>query len=164
MHFGSGIVTKDDVILNNQMGDFSIPGYHEDRFNYPAPNKRPRSGMAPMIVHSKNSLCSLRMCIGGVNGSRIFTGVGQVLSNIVGLGMSIPDAVNVSRLFPIVFDKVIEYDRPEKFVDFKTALEEKGHILKIDNYGVNSVNIAGKVNDDALGYADPRHAGMASVF
>ncbi|CAD5114720.1 DgyrCDS3763 [Dimorphilus gyrociliatus] len=164
MHFGAGVVTKDDVILNNEMADFSIPGLHEDEFNFPEPFKRPRSAMAPVILRKKDSQCGLRLSVGGVNGSRIFPGVGQVISNIVGLQMNISEAIKVPRLFPVVTTRVVEYDRPDEIGGLKEALEKKGHKLKIDNNGVNLVNLAGKLDEDIIGYADPRRAGKASVF
>lgn len=80
--FGSKLLDpKTGVILNNEMDDFSIPGYanafglQPSPFNYPEPGKRPLSSCVPTIVERDGKF---EMSLGGSGGSRILTAVLQV--------------------------------------------------------------------------------------
>ena len=70
-------------ILNNQMMDFNIEGAESDPVlsnpnNLIKPGKRPVSSMTPTLIHSRNRPCGLRVALGGINGTRIISGVAQV--------------------------------------------------------------------------------------
>ena len=61
--------------------------------NYIQGLKRPQSHMAPLIAWNKTNVCARKMAVGGTNGSRIWTGIVQVLLNLLGFRESIEDSV-----------------------------------------------------------------------
>jgi gamma-glutamyltranspeptidase / glutathione hydrolase len=91
---GSGItVPARGFLLNNELTDFSaVPS--EDDPNSPAPNKRPRSSMAPTIVLRDGEPL---LAVGTPGGSTIITTVLQVLVNRLDLGMTLPEALAAPR-------------------------------------------------------------------
>ncbi len=49
--------------------------------------------MSPVIAWKKTNVCSRKMAVGGTNGSRIWTGVTQVILNLLAFEDSLPDSV-----------------------------------------------------------------------
>jgi gamma-glutamyltranspeptidase/glutathione hydrolase len=90
---GNGIlVPGHGFLLNNELTDFDINSVTAP--NRPAPNKRPRSSMAPTIV-MKNDKPFLTL--GSPGGATIITTVGQTLVNRINLHMTIQDALAAPR-------------------------------------------------------------------
>jgi gamma-glutamyltranspeptidase/glutathione hydrolase/leukotriene-C4 hydrolase len=80
--FGSKLLEPETgVILNDEMDDFSIPGYSNafglrpSPYNYPEPGKRPLSSTVPTIIEKDGRF---EMSLGGSGGSRILTSAVQV--------------------------------------------------------------------------------------
>jgi gamma-glutamyltranspeptidase/glutathione hydrolase len=90
--YGSAVVVPGTgILLNNEMTDFDEPG----SANEPAPGKRPRSNISPVIVvdHGRPALV-----LGASGGPRIPMGVVEVISNVVDYGMDPGRAVDAARL------------------------------------------------------------------
>jgi gamma-glutamyltranspeptidase / glutathione hydrolase len=90
--YGSAVVVPGTgVLLNNQLTDFDGPG----SANEPAPGKRPRSSISPVIVvdHGRPALV-----LGASGGKRIPMGVVTVISNVIDYGMAPALALDVARL------------------------------------------------------------------
>ena len=80
--FGSLVrSTKNGIIFNNEIDDFSVPG-RNNSFGYPPsvpnyiePNKRPQSSTVPTIIERNGSVV---LVVGAAGGSRIPTATAQV--------------------------------------------------------------------------------------
>jgi gamma-glutamyltranspeptidase / glutathione hydrolase len=89
--FGSAVVAPGTgFLLNNELTDFSGPG----SANQPAPGKRPRSSINPIIVvHDKAPV----LVAGAAGGSTIIMGPTLAVIDTVDFGMSLPQAVDAER-------------------------------------------------------------------
>ena len=102
-YFGSRIFVKGaGYLLNNGMDDFSqkagvlnLFGAVGSKKNLPEPGKRPLSSMSPTIV-LKNGKPVL--ALGCPNGTRIISGVAQVILNEFFFGMDLYGAVSAPRI------------------------------------------------------------------
>jgi len=100
--YGSGVTAPElGFLLNNEMDDFSVKPGHPNMFgliggdaNAIQPRKRPLSSMTPTIVVRGGKLY---MVTGAPGGSRIITGVLQVILNVVDFGMNIQEAIDAPR-------------------------------------------------------------------
>jgi gamma-glutamyltranspeptidase/glutathione hydrolase len=100
--FGSGVTAPGlGFLLNNEMDDFASKpgepnmfGLVQGEANSIAPNKRPLSSMTPTILLKDGKLF---MVVGAPGGSRIITGVMQVILNVVDFGMNAQEAVDFPR-------------------------------------------------------------------
>lgn len=77
-YWGSGLLTEDGIMLNNDMDDFSRPnqsnlfGFAPSPANFIAPGKRPLSSMSPLLVENLDS-GAIEVVAGSAGGSRIIT-------------------------------------------------------------------------------------------
>ena len=91
------------IIYNNEMNDFSMPGYNNhygvppSPQNYIAPGKRPLSSMTPAIFTNKNSGLPV-LAIGGSGGTRITTSTATVVAKVLLMNRDLNDAIQESRL------------------------------------------------------------------
>ncbi|HUQ93528.1 MAG TPA: gamma-glutamyltransferase [Bryobacteraceae bacterium] len=100
--FGSGVTVPGlGFLLNNEMDDFSAKpgepnmfGLVQGEANAIQPNKRPLSSMTPAILLRDGKLF---MVVGAPGGSRIITGVLQVILNVIDFGMNAQDAIEAPR-------------------------------------------------------------------
>ncbi len=127
------------IILNNEMDDFSAKpgspnmyGLVEGQNNAIAPGKRPLSSMSPTIVTRDNKLF---MVLGTPGGSRIPTGVLQVMMNVIDHKMQLQEAVDAPRIHHQWFPDVIHYERHALSADTIAALKAKGHKVSEIEYG-----------------------------
>ncbi len=101
-YFGNGVtVPGTGVLLNNEMDDFSakpgVPnmfGVVGGEANAIQPGKRPLSSMTPTILTKDGKLF---MVVGAPGGSRITTGVLQVILDVVDFKLNAQDAVDLPR-------------------------------------------------------------------
>jgi gamma-glutamyltranspeptidase/glutathione hydrolase len=100
--YGSGVtVPRLGFLLNNEMDDFTakpgVPnmfGLVQGEANSIQPRKTPLSSMTPAILTRGGNLF---MVTGAPGGSRIITGVTQVILNVIDHGMNVQDAVDAPR-------------------------------------------------------------------
>lgn len=155
--FGSGQMVK-GFLLNNQLTDFSFkPADEEGRViaNRVAPNKRPRSSMAPTLVF--DAAGAPRVIVGSPGGSRIIGYVVKALVAHLNWGMGPQEAVALfnfgSRNGPFELEV-----RPESAA-FAAPLEALGQVVKpsVMTSGLQMIVI-----DEAglRGGADPRREGV----
>ncbi|CAH9066288.1 unnamed protein product, partial [Cuscuta europaea] len=112
--FGAGVMSPSTgILLNNEMGDFSIPTeaspdkLPQSPTNFISPNKRPLSSMAPIIVFKDNQLAGV---IGGSGGINIIAAVTQVFLNHFVLGMDPLVAVQSPRVYHKLIPNVVLYE------------------------------------------------------
>lgn len=100
--YGNGItVPGTGFLLNDEMDDFvSKPGAPNmfglvgGQVNAIQPGKRPLSSMSPTIITKDGKFF---MAVGAPGGSRITTGVMQVILDVLDFHMNVKDAVNLPR-------------------------------------------------------------------
>jgi gamma-glutamyltranspeptidase len=130
LEFGSRLLTPNSgIILNNEMDDFSAPGFSNgfnlapSPYNYVEPNKRPLSSTVPTIIVKPNGEVT---AIGGSGGSRILSAVIQVLVenqiNFKDLKASIDSPRIHHQLLPDVIS--LEENIDKNILD---GLKAKGH-------------------------------------
>ncbi|KAL3535671.1 hypothetical protein ACH5RR_004132 [Cinchona calisaya] len=145
--FGAGVQSPSTgIVLNNEMGDFSVPTeLSSDELppapaNFIRPNKRPLSSMTPIIVLKDNQLVGV---IGGSGGMYIIPAVVQVFINHFILGMEPLAAVQSPRVYHKLIPNVVLYenwtvldgDHIELSNDKRHFLEERGHQLQARSGG-----------------------------
>jgi gamma-glutamyltranspeptidase/glutathione hydrolase len=100
--YGNGVTVPGlGFLLNNEMDDFAAKpgepnmfGLVQGEANAIAPRKRPLSSMTPTIVLRRGKPY---IVAGAPGGSRIITGVTQVILNVLDFGMTIQEAVDQPR-------------------------------------------------------------------
>lgn len=100
--YGSGItVPKLGFLLNDEMDDFAAKPGSPNMFglvgadaNAIQPGKRPLSSMTPTIITQNGTLF---MVVGAPGGSRITTGVAEVIFDVLDFKMNVQDAVDLPR-------------------------------------------------------------------
>ncbi len=132
--FGSGVTVPGlGFLLNNEMDDFTAKpgspnmfGLVQGEANAIQPRKRPLSSMTPTIVLRNGKPY---LVVGAPGGSRIITGVLQVMLNVIDFGMNVQDAIDQPRFH--------HQWKPDKLYvergfspDTITLLKAKGHIVE----------------------------------
>lgn len=127
------------ILLNDEMDDFSAKpgspnmyGLVEGANNAIAPGKRPLSSMSPTIVTRDGKLL---MVVGTPGGSRIPTGVLQVMMNVIDYKMQLQEAVDAPRIHHQWLPDVIHYERNGLSADTIDRLGAMGHKLSEIEYG-----------------------------
>lgn len=100
--YGNGVTVPGlGFLLNNEMDDFSAKpgepnmfGLVQGEANAIQPGKRPLSSMTPTIILKDGKIF---MVVGAPGGSRIITGVMQVILNVIDFGMNAQDAIDAPR-------------------------------------------------------------------
>lgn len=163
--FGSMVLTKSGILLNNEMADFTLPN-EGNKLNEIAPGKRPLSSMVPTVLYKTDHACGLRMVIGAANGSRIITGVAETLINNLTFGMNLEAAIKSPRIHNQLTPKPKEVEAEAKFPEKVLAdLEKRGHVVVKTTEGLSVVNGVCKVKDTIEVYSDLRKPGAkAKLF
>ena len=157
------------VIFNNEMDDFSWPGYVNNGSqsglpaspaNYIAPGKRPLSASAPVIVElldPRGKPVDVVLALGGAGGSRITTAVAQILLNIVDRGMSIKQAMLQPRTHHQLYPNKLSVE-PHAPDYLKQKLAAIGHDLNLMPAQQHLAVVSAVSKDGATieGTADPR--------
>jgi gamma-glutamyltranspeptidase/glutathione hydrolase len=138
--FGSGVTIPGlGFLMNNEMDDFSAKpgasnmfGLVQGESNAIQPGKRPLSAMTPTIVlHNGKPY----IVIGAPGGSRIITGVMQVILNVIDFKMNIQEAIDQPRFH--------HQWRPDRLYlergfspDTIALLKARGHDVEENTFGV----------------------------
>lgn len=130
--FGSNLmVPETGVIMNNEMNDFSIPGF-SNAFGYvPSPSnfiskgKRPLSSISPVIVE-RLSDSSLYFVVGAAGGSRIITSTIQNLWHVLDQKLTAREALKRPRFHDQLIPNQIsfEYSYDNRTVAY---MKDRGH-------------------------------------
>lgn len=153
-NFGAKIMTSDGIVLNNQMDDFSTPGF-SNAFGYPPapanfirPRKRPLSSSAPVVITGRDG--KVQLVAGASGGSKIITAVAQVVVNVFLFCQSARSAVDAPRIHHQLLPDHIsgEHNFP---VPVQQYLERLGHWWNYTaSNGVCQAIIRGTVGPDEL--------------
>jgi gamma-glutamyltranspeptidase/glutathione hydrolase len=168
--FGSGVVVDGGgFVLNDEMDDFEAKAGQPNQFgvtsgdvNTIAPGRRPLSSMAPTIL-LKDGKVSL--VIGTPGGSRIFTTIFQVMTDLYDFNLKPADALAAMRFHHQLLPQKTIYWEPYHPIDGELAeqLQAKGYTLQgqMFNGDVQMIRIDGTSPQPA---ADPRGAGVGRVI
>jgi len=166
--FGSKLMEpKTGIILNNEMDDFSSPGFNNSfglppsPANFIVPGKRPQSSSCPIVVERD---LQVELALGGSGGSRITTGVASVLISMQDYDMDPLEAIVAKRFHHQLYPDVLLVE--EGFNPAKVdALKQKGHNVETLEHGwfMSIVNACRRMADGTLlAASDPRKGGQAS--
>jgi gamma-glutamyltranspeptidase/glutathione hydrolase len=129
--YGCGVAVPGlGFLLNNEMDDFSAKpgtanmfGLVQGEANAIAPRKRPLSSMTPTVVLRGGKLY---MVAGAPGGSRIITGVTQVIANVLDFGKNMQEAIDAPRFHHQWQPDRLEMERGFS-PDTVALLKVKGH-------------------------------------
>ena len=168
--FGSAVVVQGTgIILNNEMDDFSSKPGVANQFgvvgkdaNGIEPNKRPLSSMTPSIFIKDNNVV---MVIGTPGGSRIFTSIFQVVTNVFDNHMTLKQAVQASRyhhqLLPsnVIYIESFQNNVPKQL---KTELEQMGYSFYQQDFS-GDIQVIKITNNKPDAVSDIRGRGKAII-
>jgi gamma-glutamyltranspeptidase/glutathione hydrolase len=169
-YFGSGVVVSGaGFLLNDEMDDFAAKPGVPNMFgvvgsdaNSIAPGKRPLSSMSPTILTKDGKVA---LAIGTPGGSRIFTTIYQVVTNLYDFNMPLTQAVAAMRFHHQLLPPNTIFWEPYAPIDGDLAkqIEAKGYVLQ--KQGFNGDVQAVKVNGDTPeAAADPRGRGVTRII
>ena len=167
--FGSGVVVEGaGFLLNDEMDDFSAKpgapnmyGVVGSDANAIAPFKRPLSSMTPTIL-IRNGRAA--MVLGTPGGSRIFTSVFQVLTDVYDFGLPLKAALARPRFHHQLLPENTIFSEP--YAPFAPALTQalgkRGYKVEAQDFNgdIEAVQVVGATPVPA---ADPRARGVAMV-
>ncbi len=141
--FGSGLMAPTSgIILNDEMDDFSFPGFTND-YNLPpsAANsvragKRPLSSMSPAIFLDSTG-GRARLVVGASGGSKITTATALTAVRVLMQGEAVATAVNRPRLHHQLSPNRVDY-QSQLDGAIVTGLAGRGHVTR-DMGGAGSV-------------------------
>lgn len=168
--FGSAVVVQGTgIILNNEMDDFSSKPGDANQFgvvgkdaNAIEPNKRPLSSMTPSIFIKDNNVV---MIIGTPGGSRIFTSIFQVVTNVFDNHMTLKQAVQAPRyhhqLLPsnVIYIESFQNNVPKQL---KTELEQMGYSFYQQDFS-GDIQVIKITNNKPDAVSDIRGRGKAII-
>jgi gamma-glutamyltranspeptidase / glutathione hydrolase len=133
-YFGNGVtVAGTGVLLNDEMDDFAAKPGVPNMFgvvggdaNAIVPGKRPLSSMTPTIITKDGKLF---MVVGAPGGSRITTGVLQVILDVLDFHLNAQDAVDLPR-FHNQWRPDVLYLQKNFNKDTEAALAKMGYTIK----------------------------------
>jgi len=166
--FGSQVVVDGaGFFLNNEMDDFSSkPGVANSYgltggyANSIEPGKRPLSSMAPTIILKDGKPI---LILGARGGSRIITGVLQVILNVLDYRMDIENAVNAPRFHHQWIPDELIYEKDCFNSDVVLNLQERGYHTKevISKIGALEIIYFDSDSGWIYGVPDFREGGVA---
>lgn len=156
--------------MNNEMDDFSTPGFVNiygipaSPANFIQPGKNPLSSMAPSLIIDKEG--NPKLVIGGAGGSRIPTGIAFSLVKHLFMGETLEESIDSRRLHHQLAPMELLYE-----TDFDAKVVEElsrvyGHKMvenRPDGGFAAVVGISTK-NGDVEASFDPRRGGSIEIF
>ncbi|HEX8818597.1 MAG TPA: gamma-glutamyltransferase [Archangium sp.] len=161
---GNGMVVPGyGFLLNNELTDFDLPATMDAPHpNAPAPGKRPRSSMSPVLVLEDGAPV---LALGSPGGSTIITTVGQTLVNHLDFGMPIHEALAAPRVSQRNSANHVSQAEPEFLsTPEAAALIARGH--GFTDVGPLGATTAIRFNADGTvtAVAEPRRRGGGSAM
>lgn len=166
--FGNGVTVPGlGFLLNNEMDDFAAKpgepnmfGLVQGEANRIEPEKRPLSSMTPTILLKDGKLF---MVVGAPGGSRIITGVMQVILNVIDFGMNAQRAIDVPRFHHQWMPDKLSLE--EGFSpDTIQLLKQRGHTVDSISSVANVEAIVVEKNGWLAGGSDRRSHGKAAGY
>jgi len=162
--YGSHVFV-DGFLLNNQLTDFSFRPVKDGRAvaNAPAPGKRPRSSMSPVIVFDGVTGEPI-LALGSPGGLRIVGYVAQALLAILDGGkspqeaVSLPHVVNLNGATTEIED--VGWSSDAARLAFRAALEARGHTVSVGQQN-SGLHVAMRTAGGWTAGIDPRREGVA---
>ena len=151
--FGSGVVAPGTgFLLNNELTDFS----EEGTANEPAPGKRPRSSINPVIMTEDGES---RLVVGGAGGVQIVMGSLLAVTNVVDFGLAVDEAIDAERLDEQTDEEMLLEDGRVSPVA-QADLIERGHVISgegeyMDLPRVQAAGV-GPATGERMAVTDPR--------
>jgi len=150
--YGSGLVTPDSgIALNNEMDDFTTQlgrpnmfGLIQGEANLVRAGARPLSSMSPTIVEKDGATV---LSVGAPGGSRIITGVLQVLYRVLQLKWNIDLAIQSPRVHHQFLPDIVFFDEFRFSPEVIEGLEKRGHRLQTGF----TARVAGVARDPVTG-------------
>ena len=163
-YFGSGVMVDGyGFMMNNQMDDFSTDS---ERVNKIEPGKKPLSSMSPTVVLKPDG--SPFLVLGTPGGSRIFSGVAEVISRVIDSKMDLHTAISVPKIWNCSNKNNLQYEEPLKGYEQYALTDETIAKLTEMGHGELKTTRSGAfqcimfMDDGTLyGTADPRQDGKA---
>lgn len=168
--FGSAVVIEGTgIVMNNEMDDFSSKQGVANQFgvvgkdaNAIEPNKRPLSSMSPSIFTQNDQVV---MVIGTPGGSRIFTSIFQVVTNVFDNHMPLKEAVDAPRyhhqLLPsnVIFIEPFQSKVPQPI---KSKLEQMGYQFEQQDFN-GDIQVIKITDNKPQAVSDVRGRGKAMI-
>nr|CAI5822248.1 unnamed protein product [Callosobruchus analis] len=168
-YFGS---PSTGIILNNEMDDFSSPGFQNlyglppSPSNFIQPGRRPISSMSPTII--LNDKGDVMMVIGAAGGSRITTSVAQIIVKHLWYGIDLKTAMDEARVHHQLMPNVLVAEESFKlqFPYLLDKLQQIGHTIKYSNAsGFTAITVISQIRrGNLLGVYDIRRGGGVSYL
>lgn len=168
--FGSGVVAEGTgIVMNDEMDDFSAKPGVPNMFgvvgsdaNSIAPNKRPLSSMTPTILTKQGKVS---LVIGTPGGSRIFTSIFQVITNLYDFQIPLNDAVAAMRFHHQLLPLNTIFYEPYMPIagELAAQIEARGYKLSGQDFS-GDIQAIQVVNGTPIAAADPRGRGVAGTF
>ena len=163
-YFGSGVMVDGyGFMMNNQMDDFSTD---PESVNKIEPGKKPLSSMSPTVVLKPDG--SPFLVLGTPGGSRIFSGVAEVISRVIDSKMDLHTAISVPKIWNCSNKNNLQYEEPLKGYEQYALTDETIAKLTEMGHGEHKTTRSGAfqcimfMDDGTLyGTADPRQDGKA---
>jgi len=169
-YFGSGVVAQGTgVLLNDEMDDFAakpgVPnmfGVVGNRINAIAPGKRPLSSMTPTILTQDGKV---RLVIGTPGGSRIFTSIFQVISDLYDFKLPLTTALSQMRFHHQLLPPNTIFWEPyaPMSADLTRELTSMGYKLQRQPFQ-GDIEVIKIDSDTPEPAADPRGRGVARTI
>lgn len=168
--FGAGSVVEGaGFLLNDEMDDFSVKPGAPNQFgvvggdaNAIGPGKRPLSSMTPTIL-TKNG--KVAMVIGTPGGSRIFTWVYQVMTDVYDYKLSLKHAQQQLRFHHQLLPVNTIYTEPYAPIpeDVAKAMKARGYVIELQDWmgDMEAIQIIG---NRPVPVPDPRARGVGMVI
>lgn len=170
LDFGNGLVVEGaGFLLNNEMDDFSAKPGVANAFgvigsdaNAIDAGKRMLSSMSPTIL-TRDSQVTL--AVGTPGGSRIFTTVFQVLSNLYDHGLPLPEALKAQRVHHQLLPRDTIFLDPHSPLKGSAAQELRamGYTLTEQGWPMGDVQAVQVIEGRPLPASDPRGRGQALI-
>nr|CAH7746494.1 unnamed protein product [Callosobruchus chinensis] len=171
--FGAFFGSTNGIILNNEMDDFSAPGY-ENMYNLPPsptnfvrPGKRPMSSMCPSLILDRNG--DVVMAIGGAGGSTTPTALAQVIIKHLWYNVSLKAAMAEGRIHHQLLPNVLQPERlfAASHPDVIQGLQKIGHKIQLFMYptvGFAALTAVSTVGGTVEGCYDVRRGGSVAYL
>lgn len=168
-NFGAGTVVEGaGFLLNDEMDDFSVKPGAPNQFgvvggdaNAISPGKRPLSSMTPTILLKDGNVA---MVIGTPGGSRIFTWVFQVLTDVYDYGLPLAEAQKQMRFHHQLLPENTIFSEPYAPIspELEAQMKARGYVIERQDWtgDMEAIQILGKT---PVAVSDPRQRGVAVV-